>query len=411
MSLTKIEAVLSRELDTLEESGALKGKETVITKVIQSHDSSGPRYLLEGYNNKEFIRMNSNSYLGMAMRTELITAEEQAIKKFGVGPGAVRFISGTYEPHVELERNLAEFHHKEAGMIFSNAYVTVMSVLYAMTTKDTIIISDALNHNCIINGLRLSQPKDKNIYNHNDMAALKSAVERSMGNCRRVLIITDGVFSMRGDHSPLSEIADIAEQYNNEFEEGIVTIVDDSHGIGAIGETGRGTMEVTKEKRIDILIATLGKALGVNGGYLVSTAKVIAFLRERAPFYIYSNPITVAEAKAAIKALEVLDSNTGRQLLKYLQEMISYFRKSLIDIGYETITGKHPVVPLMIRDTKKTVNLVNYLKSKGILSTGIYYPIVPKGDEEIRFQICADHTKDDIDYVLNILKEYKEASS
>ncbi len=411
MSLTKIEAVLSREIDAIEESGSLKGNEMVITKVIQPHGSSGPRYLIEGYNSKEFIKMNSNSYLGMSINLEVIAAEERAAKEFGVGPGAVRFISGTYGPHVELERNLAEFHHTEAGMIFSSAYVAVMSVLYALTTKDTIVISDALNHNCIINGLRLSQPKDKKIYNHNNTAGLKSAVQGSIGNCKRVLIITDGIFSMRGDNALLSEIADIAGQYNNEFEEGIITIVDDSHGIGAIGETGRGTMEITKEKRIDILIATLGKALGVNGGYLVSTAKVIAYLREKAPFYIYSNPITVTEAKAAIKALEILDSNTGRQLLKDLKGMISYFRKSLVDIGYETIEGKHPVVPLMIRDTRKTVQLVDYLKRKGILSTGIYYPIVPKGDEEIRFQICADHTRGDIDYVLNVLKEYKLENS
>ncbi len=407
MSLSKIEGLISNELDALKASGAFKGNEMVITGVLQSHDSKGPRYLIEGYGDMEFIRMNSNGYLGMGLRPDVITAEELAVREFGVGPGAVRFISGTYKPHIELEQKLAKFHQKEACLIFSSAYTAVMSILVTLISKDTTVISDSLNHNCIINGVKLSQPKDKKIYKHNNMIELESTVKECIGNCKRILLVTDGIFSMRGDHAPLSAIADIAEKYEHEFEEGIITIVDDSHGVGAIGETGRGTLELTKENRIDILIATLGKALGVNGGYLAATAKVIAYLREKAPFYIYSNPITAAEARAAAKALEVLDSSEGKELLKYLRETIAYFRKSLIDIGYETIEGEHPVVPLMVRDTKKTVELVEYLKTNGILSTGLSYPIVPRGDEEIRFQICAAHTRYDIDCVLKVLNTYK----
>ena len=407
MSLSKIEGLISNDLDALKASGAFKGNEMVITGVIQSHDNKGPRYLIEGYGDMEFIRMNSNSYLGMGLRPDVITAEELAVREFGVGPGAVRFISGTYKPHIELEQKLANFHQKEACLIFSSAYTAVMSILVTLISKDTIVISDSLNHNCIINGVKLSQPKDKKIYKHNNMIELESIVKECIGNCKRILLVTDGIFSMRGDHAPLSAIADIAEKYEHEFEEGIITIVDDSHGVGAIGETGRGTLELTKENRIDILIATLGKALGVNGGYLAATAKVIAYLREKAPFYIYSNPITAAEARAAAKALEVLDSSEGKELLKYLRETIAYFRKSLIDIGYETIEGEHPVVPLMVRDTKKTVELVEYLKTNGILSTGLSYPIVPRGDEEIRFQICAAHTRYDIECVLKVLNTYK----
>jgi len=407
MSLSKVEVLISSDLDTLKTSGAFKGNEMVITGIIQSCDSKGPRYLIEGYGDMEFIRMNSNSYLGMGLRPDVIAAEERAVREFGVGPGAVRFISGTYKPHIELEKKLAEFHQKEACMIFSSAYTAVMSILFTLISRDTIVISDSLNHNCIINGLKLSQPKDKKIYNHNNMIELESFIKGCIGNCKRVLIVTDGIFSMRGDHAPLFTIANIAEKYEHEFEEGIITIVDDSHGVGAIGETGRGTLEINHENRIDILIATLGKALGVNGGYLATTAKVIAYLREKAPFYIYSNPITVAEARAALKALEVLDSGEGKKLLKYLRETIAYFRKSLVDIGYETIEGEHPVVPLMVRDTRKTVDLVEYLKSNGILSTGLSYPIVPRGDEEIRFQICAAHTRYDIDCVLKVLNTYK----
>lgn len=408
MSLSKIEPSISSDLDGLKKSGAFKGNEMVITGIIQPYDSKGPRYLIEGYGDMEFIRMNSNSYLGMGLRPDVIAAEEKAVKEFGVGPGAVRFISGTYKPHIELEQELAKFHKKEASMIFSSAYTAVMSILCTLISRDTIVISDALNHSCIINGLKLSQPKDKKIYSHNNMTELESFVKGCIGSCKRILIVTDGIFSMRGDHAPLSAIANIAEKYEHGFEEGIITIVDDSHGVGAIGETGRGTMEITHENRIDVVIATLGKALGVNGGYLASTAKVIAYLREKAPFYIYSNPITVAEARAALKALEILDSNEGMKLLKYLRETIAYFRKSLIDIGYETIEGEHPVVPLMVRDTRKTVDLVEYLKSNGILSTGLSYPVVPRGDEEIRFQICAAHTRYDIDCVLKVLNTYKD---
>lgn len=408
MSLSKIEPSISSDLDGLKKSGAFKGNEMVITGIIQPYDSKGPRYLIEGYGDMEFIRMNSNSYLGMGLRPDVIAAEEKAVKEFGVGPGAVRFISGTYKPHIELEQELAKFHKKEASMIFSSAYTAVMSILCTLISRDTIVISDALNHSCIINGLKLSQPKDKKIYSHNNMTELESFVKGCIGSCKRILIVTDGIFSMRGDHAPLSAIANIAEKYEHGFEEGIITIVDDSHGVGAIGETGRGTMEITHENRIDVVIATLGKALGVNGGYLASTAKVIAYLREKAPFYIYSNPITAAEARAALKALEILDSNEGMKLLKYLRETIAYFRKSLIDIGYETIEGEHPVVPLMVRDTRKTVDLVEYLKSNGILSTGLSYPVVPRGDEEIRFQICAAHTRYDIDCVLKVLNTYKD---
>lgn len=408
MPLTKIEKVLSKGLDELKEKGTIKGKETVITGIKQAQESKGPRYFIEGYGNKEFLMMNSNSYLGMGLRKEVIEAEEKAAKEFGAGPGAVRFISGTYESHVELEKRLAKFHNKEAGMIFSSAYAAIMGTLPPLISKDTIVISDQLNHNCIINAARLSRPKDKRIYSHNNTNELESNLKECIGICRRVIIVTDGIFSMRGDYAPLPEIADLAEKYDPKFEEGILTIVDDSHGVGAIGETGRGTTEFTHENRIDILVATMGKALGVNGGYLVSTAKVVDYLRETSPFYIYTNPITVSEARATLKALEILDSDKGKGMLKHLCEMMAYFRKGLIDLGYEVVKGEHPIVPLMVRDTKKTVELVKYLKDNGILSTGIYYPVVPRGDEEIRFQICAEHTKPDIDYALKVLKDYKE---
>ena len=228
MPLTKIEKALSKGLDEFKKKGIIKGKETVITGIKQAQGSKGPRYYIEGYGNKEFLKMNSNSYLGMGLRKEVIEAEEKATREFGVGPGAVRFISGTYEPHMELEKRLAKFHSREAGMIFSSAYATVMGILAPLTSKDTVVISDALNHSCIINAIRLSRPKDKRIYGHNNTNELESNLKECIGICRRVIIVTDGIFSMRGDYAPLPEIADVAEKYDPEFEEGIFTIVDDS---------------------------------------------------------------------------------------------------------------------------------------------------------------------------------------
>ncbi len=408
MPLTKIKKSLVNHLKELEEKGTLKGKEAVITGVKPAEGKKGIRYFIEGYGNKEFLRMNANNYLGMALNKEVIKAEEEATEKFGAGPGSVRFISGTYSVHEMLEKKLAEFHKREDCMIFSAAYAAVMGIIPPLITKDTIIISDELNHNCIINAIRLAKPKDKKVYEHNDMSKLENLIQQSVGNGKRVIVVTDGIFSMRGEWAPLNTIADLAEKYDDKFEEGIITVVDDSHGVGAIGETGRGTTEFLHENRIDVLVATLGKALGINGGYVVSDKTVIDYLRETAPLYIYSNPITPGEAAASLKAVEILDSEKGHALMSHLHMMTKRFEQGLIDLGYEVIKGEHPVVPLMIRDTKKTKELVSFLMENGILATGLAFPVVPKGDEEIRFQICADHTGYDIDYALGILKKHKD---
>ncbi|MCK4689702.1 MAG: aminotransferase class I/II-fold pyridoxal phosphate-dependent enzyme, partial [Candidatus Marinimicrobia bacterium] len=387
--------------------GRAKGKEKVIVRVKKAEGEKGPRYFLEGWNDKEFIKMNSNSYLGMSLRDDIIGAEEEAAKKYGSGPGAVRFISGTHKPHIELEEKLAKFHGREAGMIFSSAYVASIGVIVPLTTKETVVVSDELNHNCIINAIRLSRPAEKVIYKHNDMTNLDTKIKDSIGKGKRVLVITDGIFSMRGDNAPLDKIVEICKEYNGDFEEGMISIVDDSHGVGAFGEMGRGTEEYTGAK-VDILVATLGKAFGVNGGYIVSTSTIIEYLRETAPMYIYSNPITVSESCAAMKSIDILDSPEGLNILEHLRAMTKKFDNGLRELGYETIEGDHPIVPLMVRDTKKTSELVNYLTEHSVLGTGLNYPVVPKGDEEIRFQVCADHTESDIDYVLEVLAEYKK---
>jgi len=396
-------AVLAAHVAQLEEAGTAKGAESIVTRAHAPAGDRGPRFNLEGEGEREFIRMNSNSYLGMSMRPDIIAAEEEGAARFGAGPGAVRFISGTYAPHVALERTLASFHGREAGMIFSAAYATIMGTIGSLVTKETVIISDELNHNCIINAVRLSRPLDKGIYPHLDLGEMERRIEAAKGSARRVLVITDGIFSMRGDHAPVDEIMDIAARHDHAFPENVVVIVDDSHGVGAFGATGRGTEEYTGSVPVDVLVGTLGKAFGVNGGYVVGNGALISFLRESAPFYIYSNPITASEASAAIKSLQILDSDEGRGLLENLRTLTARFGKGLVDLGLEIIPGEHPVVPLMVRDTDRTRALVKHLYDNGVLATGLAFPVVPRGDEEIRFQVNADHTEADIDAVLEVL--------
>lgn len=397
---------LAAELDALREKGTLKGAETVITGVVPARDGRGPRYLLDGEGDKPFLKMNSNNYLGMSLRREVIEAEERTTAQFGAGPGAVRFISGTYRQHVELEERLAAFHGRESAMIFSSAYATTLGVLVPLSNADTVLISDELNHNCIINAMRLARPQDKHVYRHLDYADLESKLQASAGKARRAVVVTDGIFSMRGDHAELPKILEIAERFDKEYPENVVVVVDDSHGVGAFGETGRGTEEFTGSRPVDVLIGTLGKALGVNGGYVTGSRRLTEYLRETAPLYIYSNPITQGEAAAAAKALEILDSDRGRELLAHLRRMTKRFKEGIVALGYETLPGEHPVVPLMVRDTPRTNELVKHLRRNGILATGLKFPVVPRGDEEIRFQISADHTPEDVDATLRALEAF-----
>jgi len=406
MSINRLEQKLMEKLTDLETKGTLKGREMIITSIKPPEGDKGPRYLLQGHGGQEFIRMNSNAYLGLSRHPALVQAEEEAARLYGTGPGAVRFISGTYKPHVQLEKRLADFHAREDAMIFSSAYATIMGVLPALIDPETAVISDALNHNCIINAIRLARPKVKAVYAHLDMNDLEAKIRAALDQARRVLIVTDGIFSMRGDYAPLDIIGDMAARYSPKFAQGVHTIVDDSHGVGAFGRTGRGTLEYTGAAGIDILVATLGKAFGVNGGYLVASAPVVCYLRETAPLYIYSNPITPAEAGAALTALEILDGPEGEKLLEHLRTLTQLFEQGLVDLGFEVLRSAHPIVPLMIRDTSKTREMVQYLTANGILATGLKYPVVPKGDEEIRFQISAEHTPGDLAGVLQCLEKF-----
>ena len=291
----RLDSILADEVRALQGSGTDKGRESVILGVVPGAEGRGPRLLLAG-SDREYIRMNSNGYLGLAMHPDVIAAEERATREFGVGPGAVRFISGTYSTHVDLEARLARFHERERAMIFSSAYATVLSVLTTLITPETVVLSDELNHNCIINALRMARPAAREVYPHLDFEALDAGLAKSKG-AKRAIVVTDGVFSMRGDHADLSALSEVARAHDADFPENVVVVVDDSHGVAAYGPTGRGTEEVSGSGPVDVLIGTLGKGFGVNGGYVTGSDELGSFLREKAPMYIYSNPITVGEAR------------------------------------------------------------------------------------------------------------------
>src|SRR5215470_6082982 len=240
MAIHGLTRALAARLEDLAHSGRLKGKEAVISGVSAGDDGHGPRYAIEGEGDRPFLRMNSNSYLGMALRPEVIGAEEEAAALYGTGPGAVRFISGTWSSHVALEQRLAGFHGRSDAILFSSAYAAMMGLIPPLVTEKTAVISDELNHNCIINAIALARPAEKHIYKHLDMGDLERALGAASKTCTRAIVVTDGIFSMRGDHAPLDRIMDLTRAHDGAFEENAIVIVDDSHGVGAFGATGRG---------------------------------------------------------------------------------------------------------------------------------------------------------------------------
>lgn len=405
--IKKIEEVLNDNLLSLKESNRLKGKERVITGILPHEKDHGVR--IETGKGKSFINFASNGYLGVSKNPKLIDAEHKASLKYGVGPGAVRFISGTYKPHIDLENRIARFFEKESAMIFNSAYSANCGLIFPLISEDTVVVSDELNHNSIIMAIKMSGVKreKKIIYRHCDMSELKKCIESSIGKAKRLIVATDGVFSMRGDIAPLSDIVDLSKEYNTYFDEGIITIVDDSHGVGAFGDTGRGTVEICNAHDIDIITGTLGKALGVDGGFVVSGKKIIEYLRETSPFYIYSNPISCGVASAAHKAIDLLDSSEGLEILKRLKENTEHFRKGIERIGFKTIEGIHPIIPILIGDSKAAKKTVSDLYKKGIWVIALTYPVVPKGQDTIRVQVSASHTKEDIEFALKSFAEIR----
>jgi len=408
MSLEQLDQALEEQINRLHEEGRAKSPERVIVDYLPPEGERGPRYKLKG-SDQEYIRLNSNSYLSLSNHPDLITAADEATNRLGVGPGAVRFIDGTFQQHVTLETRLAEFTEKPAVKIFNSAYTANLGLALTINAPDTYWIGDELNHNSIIRAMRIGKvpSENKGIYDHNDMDDLQRCMEDIPDHIRRVIIIFDGIFSMRGDYAPVDKITAIANEHSDRFEDGVITAVDDSHGIGAYGTTGRGTGEFTGQLP-DIIVGTMGKAFGVNGGFIAGSETLIEGVRQMADTYIYTNPLSQADCAAATKAINILDSPEGQERLKSLKERTLQFREGLGSLGFESIPGPHPIVPLVVRDTQKTNEMVERLFEKGILVVGLTFPVVPRGDETIRFQINAAHTAADIDFVLDVLSEFAE---
>ncbi len=367
-------------------------------------DEPSPRAIIKG---KKYRVFNSNDYLGLRHFPEVKSAEHEASNKYGAGPGAVRFISGSLKVHKDLEKALAKFHERDDAMVFSSAFATNLAVIFSLikgqskdslVSSNTLVISDELNHRSIIDGIRLANlsSDQKKIFKHLSADSLREVLLENAGKFDRAVVVTDGVFSMLGEYQNIKKINQVISEFDKKYDQGVLLIVDDCHGIAAFGETGRGSEEISKAKA-DVLIGTLGKGFGADGGYVVADKKVIDYLRESAATYIYSNSISPGTAGAALKSVMIADSNEGLKLVKNLKKNVEQLKKSLKNVGFSLAANSiHPIQPILIGNTEKTKLFTNEMYKAGFLVTNINYPVVPKGKDEIRVQLSASHTQEDI---------------
>jgi len=413
MSKNNFLNILKSEIDRIDKAKTSKRFEKIIDGFTKE---KSPKAII---NKVKYQVFNSNDYLGLRHHPALKKAERQASEIFGTGPGAVRFISGSLKVHRDLEKALAKFHRKDDAMVFSSSFATNMAVLFcliagqnkdSLVDSNAIVISDALNHRSIIDGIRVANlPKEqKAIFRHMEPSNLETILQVNKKIFKRALVVTDGVFSMLGEYQKLKEIRTVIDKYDKEYEMGVLLVVDDAHGVGACGKTGRGVEEV-EGIQSDVLIGTFGKAFGADGGYVVANQTIIDYLRESAATYIYSNPFAPGTAGAALKSLEIIDDSEGKGLLTKVAENTNYFKESMKKAGFTfAANSPHPIQPVLIGDPVKTRALVDFLFSKGFLVTNISYPVVPKGADEIRIQLSASHQREDIDNLIQAFKEYKE---
>jgi glycine C-acetyltransferase len=403
MSLDKLNVSLASDVADLEREGRAKAPERIIEGYEAAAGSRGPRYLLQGSAGR-YLRMNANSYLSLSHHPALLHAADEAARVFGAGPGAVRFIDGTCIHHATLESRIAAFTGRPAAKAFNSAYTTILGTAITLSGPETYWVGDELNHNCIIRAMRIANvPGDRrSIFRHNSADDLARRLEAVPDGIGRVVVIFDGIFSMRGDAAPLKDLLAVTAAHEHRFRDGVVTMMDDSHGIGAYGATGRGTEEHTGAQ-VDILVGTFGKAFGVNGGFVAGSPELVEAVRQKADTYIYTNPLGAADCAAAVAAVDIADSPEGLERLANLGARTRQLRAGLATLGLESIPGPHPVVPLLLRSTDKVRAAVSGLFDRHILAVGLTFPVVPKGDETIRFQVNAAHTEADIDEVLDAL--------
>jgi len=371
---------LSKQIEELKETGLFKAERVIVSQQQANIEVQGGKHVLN---------FCANNYLGLANHPELIKTGQAALAKYGYGMSSVRFICGTQDVHKELEKRMSNFLGMEDTILYSSCFDANGGLFETLLSEEDAIISDALNHASIIDGVRLCKAQ-RFRYNNNDMEDLEKQLQAAQG-ARYRLIATDGVFSMDGVIANLKAICDLADKYD------ALVMVDDSHAVGFIGEHGKGTHEYCDVMdRIDILTGTLGKALGgASGGYTSGKKEIIAWLRQRSRPYLFSNTLAPVIAATSLKVIDMLEN--GNELRNKLKENSQHFRTEMEKLGFNLVPGIHPIIPVMLGDAKLATKMANQLLNEGIYVIGFSFPVVPKGKARIRTQMSAAHSKEDID--------------
>jgi glycine C-acetyltransferase len=373
-----IQEQLRSELDEIEAAGLTKRERGI----------QGPQSSEIEVAGREVLNFCANNYLGLANDPRIVAAAHGGLDEWGYGLASVRFICGTQELHLELERRVSEFLRYDDTILFSSCFDANGGIFEVLFGADDAIISDELNHASIIDGIRLSKAA-RYRYRNRDMADLEAQLVAA-SDARRRVIVTDGVFSMDGYIAPLREICDLAERYD------ALVFVDDSHAVGFVGANGRGTPEYCGvEGRVDITTGTFGKALGgASGGYVAARAEIVALLRQRARPYLFSNTLAPAIVAGTLEALRLVEGSDD--LRQRLQANAALFRSLMTDAGFDLLPGEHPIVPVMFGDAALTGRIAAALQAHGVYVTAFSFPVVPRGAARIRVQLSAAHSEDEI---------------
>ena len=378
---------LTEEIESIKDNGLYKNE-----RIIKSKQDANILV-----NNESVLNFCANNYLGLSSSPELINAAKEGLDDWGLGLSSVRFICGTQTIHKNLEKKLSDFLNMEDTILYSSCFDANGGLFETLLGPNDAIISDALNHASIIDGVRLCKAQRKR-YSHSNMEELESILKDTQA-CDNRLITTDGVFSMDGDVAKLEEICALASKYN------AIVHVDDSHATGFFGPTGRGSVDFCGVMdKVDIITSTLGKAMGgASGGFTSSSKNIIDILRQRSRPYLFSNSLAPAIVNASIKVLDILTHSND--LLNKINDNTKYFRTEIKQIGYEIKDGVHPIVPIMLGDAKLAQDIAQDMLNENIYVIGFSYPVVPKGEARIRVQISAAHSKDDIDKAIHAFKK------
>ena len=390
MAYTAMKEFLQDELDGIRDSGLYKNEKIIRTPQGAEVDTSSGHEII----------MCANNYLGLADSAEIEDAVTDGLKTHGFGMASVRFICGTQDIHKELEEKITAWFGTDATILYSSCFDANTGLFETLLGPEDTIISDALNHASIIDGVRLCKATRK-VYKHNNMNDLEEKLKESRDSRFR-MIATDGVFSMQGDEADLVNICDLADKYD------ALVMVDDSHATGFLGPTGRGTPEKQGVlERIDVITSTMGKALGgASGGFTTGKQEIVDILRQRSRPYLFSNTIAPPVVVGTTKALEIIQTRPA--LRETLHENTRHFRNQMNELGFNIIAGDHPIVPIMIGDEKKNVALANAVNAQGVFVVAFSFPVVPRGEARIRVQMSAAHSRDQLDYAISVFKQAGE---